>query len=331
MDRKSMMNQLKLAYSPLSNYEFTVLKGDKVIEQIIDDASIYIIAQRSILSFENVIINQAELQLEFEIHQKNNPNVLKCKLPYLQESIGATGDKEISMGVNTIDPEFKEGEYPINKAHGFSLLEVEHINDNNPKFLIWFSPEKFLQNSWNNSIESKIEGDIRSFTNYKVHYVGKATRQSIFKRLTGHSTLQEILSLETPFQYGDLPTHEITLLLFRFHENLEIKSFGVNSDIHEMTATLMGTNRPEQETIFLDAEKALIKAMQPKYNKELFNNYPVSTDGLYKDNYDAISYSFMDPITLNYSLGEIVGGLTPHLGGDAIIIKDNESFELIKQ
>jgi len=330
MDRKSIMNQLKLAYSPLSNYEFNFLKDDKIIEEIIEDASIYIIAQRPILSFENVTSNKEELLLEFEIHQKNNPNILKCKFPYLQEPIGASSDKDIIMAVNTIDPEYKTSEYPINKAHGLSLLEVEDINDKNPKFLVWFSPEKFLQNSWNNSIESVIEGDVRSFTNYVIHYVGKATKQSILKRLTGHSTLQEILSVETPFQYGDLPTHEITLLLFGFHDNLEIKSFGVNSDIDEMVASLMGKNRPEKERIFLDAEKALIKAMQPGYNKELFNNYPVSRDGLYQEKYDAISYTFMDPITLKYPLGEIDGGLIPHLGGDVIIIKDNESFELIK-
>ena len=330
MDKKSIINQLKLAYSPLSNYEFNFLKDDKIIEEIIEDASIYIIAQRQILSFENVISNQKELQLEFEIHQKNNPNILKCKFPYLQEAIGATGDKEIALVINTIDPNFKKGDFPVNKAHGLSLLEVDTINDANSKFLVWFSPEKFLQNSWNNSFESEIEGDIRNFTTYQVHYVGKATKQGIFKRLTGHSTLQEILSVEYPFQYGELPTHEISLLLFRFHDNLEIKSFGLNSDIDEMVASIMGENRPDQENIFLDAEKALIKAMQPKYNKEMFNNYPVSRDGLYKEKYDSISYTFMDPITLDYSLGEIKGGLTPHLGGDLIIITDNEEFELFK-
>jgi hypothetical protein len=330
MDRKSIMNQLKLAYSPLSNYEFNFLKHDKIIEQIIDDASIYIIAQRPVLSFENVISNQEALQIEFEIHQKNNPNILKCKLPYFQEAFGASREKEIAMAVNTIDPDFNEGDYPVNKAHGISLLEVEDINDENPKFLVWFSPEKFLQNYWGKSIEGEVKGDLRNFTNYKVHYVGKATKQSIFKRLTGHSTLQEILSVEYPFQYGELPTHEITLLLFKFHDNLEVKSFGPDSDIDEMVAALTGDSRPEQEKIFLDAEKALIKAMQPKYNKELFNNYPVSKDGLYQENYDAISYTFMDPVTLNYSLGEIEGGLIPHLGGDAIIIKDNETFDLIK-
>lgn len=330
MDRKSIINQLKLAYSPLSNYEFNLLKNDKVIEKIIEDASIYIIAQRQVLSFENVILNQEELQLEFEIHQRNNSNILKCKFPYLQEAIGASGDKEIALAINTIDPNFQKSDFPVNNAHGLSLLEVENNNGDGPKFLVWFSPEKFLQNSWNKSIESEIKGDIRYFTTYQVHYVGKATKQGIFKRLTGHSTLQEILSVEYPLQYGELPTHEISLLLFKFHDNLEIKSFGVNSNIDEMVASIMGKNRLDQEKIFLDAEKALIKAMQPKYNKEMFKRYPVSRDGLYKENYNTILYTFKDPIILDYSLGEIEGGLTPHLGGDLIVITNNENFELIK-
>jgi hypothetical protein len=64
--------------------------------------------------------------------------------------------------------------------------------------------------------------------------------------------------------------------------------------------------------------------MKPIYNKELFSNYPKSEDGLYKDNYDAISYTFIDPIKLVYEQGEIVGGLT-HIGGDAILILDCSS------
>jgi hypothetical protein len=86
---------------------------------------------------------------------------------------------------------------------------------------------------------------------------------------------------------------------------------------------------PKQKRIFLDAEKALIRAMTPKYNKELFKNYPVSKDGLYNDNFDTISYTFTDPITLVYETGEIQGGLNK-LGGDSIIIESNSSFRISK-
>jgi hypothetical protein len=127
-----------------------------------------------------------------------------------------------------------------------------------------------------------------------------------------------------------IPANEIVVLCFEFYNNLQIQSFGAESDdVDEMVAAVQGRDYPEQEKVFLDAEKALIKAMKPHYNKELFNNYPISKDGLYADNYDAISYTFMHPIALVYKEGEIVGGLSP-LGGDAIMVSKNSEFKLVK-
>ncbi|WP_400263121.1 hypothetical protein ACFX5U_08655 [Sphingobacterium sp. SG20118] len=148
--------------------------------------------------------------------------------------------------------------------------------------------------------------------------------------MRGHSTFQDILSLESPVTEKQLPANEIVILPFEFQDNLQIQSFGQGADIKDMVSSLLGENYPKQEVVFLDAEKALIKAMQPSYNKEMFNNYPVSRDGLYNDNYDAISYTLMDPIVLKYEEGRIRGGLT-HFGGDAILILENNEFKLVKQ
>ncbi|MBT9394813.1 hypothetical protein KLP40_16725 [Hymenobacter sp. NST-14] len=137
------------------------------------------------------------------------------------------------------------------------------------------------------------------------------------------------MSLEYPFNYGSLPTNEIALLLFGFFDNFEMHSYGSDSVIEDVVHSFMGKYRPEQRTIFLDAEKALIHAMQPKYNDELFKNYPRSADGLYKYSYDRIAYTFMDPIKLVYDKGDIEGGLTA-FGGDIIGIKNNKEVELIK-
>ncbi len=327
MDRKSIINQLELAYSALTNFEFAIVKDDPIIERALERASLYVIAQRHVLSFENIIPNETDSILEFEIHQRNNPNVLKCKLPYLQKVFDTNGEFPIGIAVNYIDKKKTYDEIPLCGVYGISFIE---FNKTEERFLIWFSPEKLLQNYWRSEIECEIEGNIRDFLRYNVHYVGKATKQSILKRLTGHSTLQDIISLEHPFTYNDLPTFEIAILCFEFKDNLEIQSFGDNSNVEDMVAALTGKNRPKQEKIFLDAEKALIKAMKPGYNKEMFNNYPVSKDGLYNDNYDAISYTFMDPITLIYEQGQIEGG-TSLMGGDAIIILDNKTVKIIKE
>jgi len=208
----------------------------------------------------------------------------------------------------------------------FSL--VKHIKEGK-EFITWFSPEKLLQNWWKGSIDCEIEGDWQSFIQYKVHYVGKATKQSIQRRLKGHSTFQDILSLESPVTEKQLPANEIVVLPFEFQNNLQFQSFGKGSDVKDMVAALLGESYPHQEKVFLDAEKALIKAMQPAYNKEMFKSYPISKDGLYNDNFDAISYTFIDPIVLLYNDGEIKGGLSP-IGGDAIIILDSSEFKLVK-
>jgi len=326
MNRKSLLNQLELAYAPLTAYEFAMVKDDKLIERALENANLYLIGQRPVITFENIIPDTNIYQLNFEIHQKGNPNILKCYLPFDQEILGLMKDNLVAVSFNYLDKSIKQEKPPFQNIHGFSLHKRNgEVNE----FIIWFSPEKLLQNWWKGNIDCEIEGDWKSFIQYKVHYVGKATKQSILKRLTGHSTFQDILSLETPVTEKQLPANEIVILPFEFQDNLHLHSFGDGADTKDMVAALLGENYPKQEKIFLDAEKALIKAMQPAYNKEMFNSYPISKDGLYNDNYNAISYTFMDPIVLIYDEGEIKGGLTP-IGGDAILILDNKEFKLVK-
>jgi hypothetical protein len=70
MNRKSLVNQLEFAYAPLTAYEFAVVKDDKSIDRTPEKASLYIIGQRPVITFENVIPDTTVYQLNFEIHQK---------------------------------------------------------------------------------------------------------------------------------------------------------------------------------------------------------------------------------------------------------------------
>ena len=250
MSRKSLLNQLELAYAPLTAYEFAMLKDDALIERALEKASLYAIGQRPVITFENVIPDKVEYKLNFEIHQKGNSEILKCRLPLIQTVVGSTNEDTIAVAFNYLDKRVQQSSLPFNNIHGFSL--AQQIVDET-KFLIWFSPEKLLQNWWKENIECEIEGDIRSFTKYKIHYVGKATKQSILKRLTGHSTFQDILSLESAVTEKQLPANEIVILPFEFQDNLQIQSFGQGSDIDSMVAALNGDNYPKQERVFLDA------------------------------------------------------------------------------
>ena len=327
MDRKVLINQLVLSYSPMSNYDFTVLKKEPILQRIIENSSLYIIGQRPDLCFDKITNDEKDGVLNFEIKQNNNPNILKCKLPIFQENIATDQTKEVTLHLNLKD---KNGDFDISQLNDVNGIQFFQRDNDGEKFLVWFSPEKFLHNYWDGLIHADIKGDIFDFTRYKVHYVGQSTKQDIWQRLTGHEKLQDILSIEYPLNYGSLPTNEIVILLFEFQDNLQIQSFGPESSENDMVDNFMGRNMPEKRTIFLDAEKALINAMQPKYNDELFKNYPKSKDGLFKHNYDSVSYTIMDPITLVYDMGEIQGGLD-FMGGDAIIIMDNKKMELFKK
>jgi len=323
--KKLIENKLELAYCPITGFEFALSKEDPYLEHALEEASLYLICQRPILTFENLFI--FEDMIYFDIHQRGNQNILKGKLDVLQSELGISKKGYISLALNFLDKENIKKSQPFCDLYGFSIVN-EFLNKE--RTIIWFSPEKILFNWWRGRIQCDIEGDFESFLKYKVHYVGKATKQSILKRLTGHSTLQDILSIENPITYKDLPKHEISLLCFKFKDNIEISIFGQDSNNDEMVKSLMGENFPNNEKIFLDAEKALIKAMKPNYNKELFKSYPKSKDGLSSHGYDYVSYSFVDPIQLIYEEGKICGS-NDFDGGDIIEITDNENFILIKK
>ncbi len=327
MDRKELIIEFTLAYSPLCNSDFTAIKTDTEFQEIIDKtkSSLYAIVQRPEIRFDNITINEKEEAIDFEIRQHNNPHVLKCKIPYFQKHIADPADK-VLVYFGSHDKYNNLNASPFNNIHGIKFYRKNNKLEN---CLLWISPEKFLQHYWDGCLDAEIQGNIRDFTKYHVHYVGQATKQNILKRLTGHEKLQDILSLEHPFKYGSLPTHEISILLFSFKYIRQMHKFGQNSNIDEIEDSLMGNNLPELRTIILDLEKALINEIEPEYNEQLFKNYPKSSDGLNKHNYDSISYSFTDPITLVYAKGQIEGNLD-FLDRDTIIIHDNKKMELIK-
>ncbi|MDR6803173.1 hypothetical protein J2Y45_000443 [Dyadobacter sp. BE34] len=321
---KRLINQLELAYAPLTAYEFAVMKDDPQFEEALDRASLYILAQRPVMTFDNVRFDRDGLL--FDISQKNNPETLHCKLPFTQSAIHLANSQNIGLAPHFLDPGKQTYFMPFNELRGFSLTNRSDLRE---QFVAWFSPEKFLWNWWNEHLNCSFAGNLELFTRYRVHYVGKATKQNIVKRITGHSTLQDILSLETPVTEKQLPANEITLLAFQFADNVQFQSFGADPQIDQMVAAFKGEDLPSQERIFLDVEKALIKALKPKYNRALFNSYPISKDGLYRNNYQFISYSFYDPITLIYKDGEITGNSDP-IDCDRILIFDNKAIELIK-
>jgi len=308
MSEQRLINILQLAYTPLSTYDFTMVKDDLIIKDFINSGKLYVIAQRPILTFENFIIDSADEEnpiLKFEIHQRGMSDTLICEFPLFQKDFDIPVGTLTSIAINYTYPksEEKRSDYPM------PLMSMANFVVCTPDgSFYWLSPEKLIYHYLRKALQIRIDGDITKFLKYKVHYIGKATEQDIVKRLTGHSHLQDVLALERPFHYGTLPAEEIALILLSFQDNIFMNTFSDNdTDIDLAVRMLMGEPHIDQDTIYLDAEKALISALQPKHNKLRYKNYPISKDGLHNQGLDIYSFSINDPITLQYENGEIVG------------------------
>lgn len=323
MNHSGLATKLKLAYAPLSNYDFTIVKSEKIVQQILDNSKLYIITQRPLLTFENVNKTGDENTLLFDIIQQGTNFKVKCSLPLYQELLGKDESQVINVRFGSYDKNWNQSIMPLTNVNGFQFY------DHDMNFLLWLSPDKFLHHYYNKIIRATVIGDYRLLTKYTVHYVGKATEQDIWKRLTGHSTLQDILSLENPFNYGTLPTHEIILLLFCVADKFSIQTFDGTSDADEFVDAILGKNYPTDKEVSLDAEKVLIKVLAPAYNDKKFPNYPKSTDGLYKFNFNRFAYQISEDITLAYSSGDITCSVNDNLS-DLVAIENNRTLTIIK-
>ena len=300
MNYSGFTTKLKLAYSPVSNYDFTFLKSEPIVMQILEGSMLYIIAQRPILTFENVDKSEDGKSLVFDIAQEGINIRVNCSIPLSQPLILAMEKDEVEVVLFSHDKDWNQTTLPATRVTGMQFF------DQDGNFLLWLSPDKFLHHFSNRILEAGVNGDYRQLMKYNVHYVGKATEQKIWKRLTGHSTLQDILSIENPFDYGSLPTHEIVLLLFRSEDSFSFRVLDPKGNVDDFVDGLMGGKHPTEKDISLDAEKLLIKLLDPKYNKVKFPNYPVSKDGLHSFGYERLAYQIQEDITLVYKDGEII-------------------------
>ncbi|MFA7056639.1 MAG: hypothetical protein WC155_03645 [Candidatus Cloacimonadales bacterium] len=294
---KILLNELELSYAPVSAYHFRNLIRSKHFVETKRHSHIYVIAQAKELFFKDLSFIENDAVLRVTIAQDDNPNTVICKFPIIQKEI-ASEKNEIVL-LRGYD---RNGNQTTSNFQAIDIVDLDP-ESNDTSLLIWFSPAKLLQNLWTNGLKGEIIGDFKSMLNYKVHYVGKATEQNICKRLSKHSTFQGILTSELPLTYGNIPSNEIMVLLFNIRDNNVV----MRSTVKEMTDFIMNGKLPSDKAVSLDAEKALIRYLQPKYNKILFNSYPTPKDMLSRENYSNIMYSISDPITLIYDDGMLIG------------------------
>ncbi len=260
--------------------------------------------------------------MSFEIQKKGNPSRLKCSFSLLDAGV-YNGEDTVAIEFGRNHPEPVPDQFPLQDIKGIRFFK-ETIDG---EFLWWITPDVFLHEYWTNGLKAEVEGDYREFTKFKVHYIGESTDQEIWKRLTGHEKLQDVLSIENAFHADSISAHEVTLLLFQVSDANTINILH-SSNIRNVKA-VVSQSLPSKETITLDVEKALIKLLKPnkRYNKIQYKSYPKSKNGLYNDKYDRVSYKISDNISLQYTNVEIVGDTAP-LKSTSIVVEDNKTLRL---
>jgi len=318
--------QLCLAYPPTSNRDFSYLKKEPVVKEIIKNSSLYLIAQRRVLTFENLTIDDDQT-IHFEIKQKGSDKSIKGSFPSRQKLIVEDTDCEILLELGSDDKNNKFESQPYNNINGIRFW------DNDQNFLLWLTPERLLYFHSRNEIEANLS-DYQEFLTYFIHYVGKSTDQDIWSRLTGHEKLQDILSKENPWTFGSIPTDEIAILFIKIrnYEATEIKDLTqIDTELsdEEFAEQLKVKKIPNLREIFLDAEKIFTNLLNPEYNEVKFKNYPYSADGLYHHEYNVFTYRICENIILYCNENKIIGSFDSKKS-DYLFILDNKEIIIMR-
>jgi hypothetical protein len=331
MKHSALATYLSLAYPPIANYDFTFIREEKVVQEYLKKSQLYMISQRPKLVFDNVFID-TDHKIHFEIRQETTDFKIYGILPVRQSAFLTNPDEDNYLELGSYNKDYKFDKAPFNNLDGFKFY------DKDQNFIAWLTPERLIYEYSNDVIEVAGLDGWRELFKYRILYVGKSTDQDIWQRLTGHETLQDIVSIEYPLQYGTLPSQEITLLLFKINafENFEVLgsfadllNIDKRLDPKAVESLFQLKALPAEKNIFLDAEKVFIKLLNPEYNSVKFKSYPRSKDGLYNEKYDVFSYKLRDNIVLVCNETEIFGS-TDDNESDTIQIIDNKEIRIVK-
>lgn len=297
----------KMSYSPLSQYDFQNLKDDSDIKSALNIGNIYLICRRPRLFFKDVSIDDDALSIK--IFQRHTCKEFQFHVDLIQEHIwDGEGTCSIEIGQYLLPsssgswfdsmPKSTDQKQDCQEYDGIKVYKA--CSGQNKKFVLWLNPEKLIHLVLLKLIKAEVSGetkDLFSLLNYDVLYVGRTN--DMHRRQTHHEHVQEILSLEHP-QWGDLPAHEICLISLFVSGADEIAHFG-----EETKTPVYG-----KTDYYYDLEKALVRALDPSYNRDKFPKYPSDDKDCIlhsKLNYDVLYYSFNIPIVLNCKGKQIRG------------------------
>lgn len=272
-------------YPIVSAYEFEFLKKEEVVLKKIKGCTLYLILQRPLTYMANV--RTSPDGIKFDIIDGHQPP-LHCYLPLAENKI-IHDDEEHEVQVLFLKKTPDETP-PYNDVAGFKIWRQDG------SFAVWYSPYKFLYEVLAGSLCAKIDGDPSKFLDFKVHYIGQAFSQRVWKRLTGHCKLQEVLTMEGPVSEKQVAraAFEVSLAMLTIEEFRELNIFPMLEDmvISEAKPILHKADTAEEiQRLFTptisqkapelthEVEAMLISRFKPEYNSILYKNYPYIAKG----------------------------------------------------
>ncbi|MEN1833874.1 hypothetical protein AAIM60_13370 [Pseudomonas lijiangensis] len=272
-------------YPIVSAYEFEFLKEEAVIQERMNSCTLYLILQRPLTYMNNV--RPEPDGIYFDIVDDHQPP-LHCYLPLVENRITSLGEvPEFHIQFLKKDP---DTEPPCNDVAGFKIWREDGT------FAVWYSPHKFLYEVLAGSLKAIIDGDPHRFLDFKVHYIGQAFSQRVWKRLTSHDKLRKVLTIEGPVseKKGNRVAWEVSLAMLSIDGFDEVNMLPVSEwmDLGPGKPVIHNIKTDEEFQRFLspaissdapqltnEAEAMLIARFKPDYNKVRFDKYPDITNG----------------------------------------------------
>ena len=305
---KNIEIYIEAVYPIMSCYEFEFLKKERVVQEYMKDATIYMILQRPLVTFNNVT------KCDDEIHATLTDNQVSIPIkiyPFVKKISGGEKTLQISTMFYT---KAAQRTPPFNDVPAFK------IEKENGELLHLITPQKAIFEYLKGAQLYDIDGDPFSLQDYKVHYIGQSFDQDIWNRLTGHEKVQSVLTIEDSMSLlSNKNSYEVCLMLLKvtgFKEEMLIAnrdSLNLKSDSITHSIINSGDGRKfsepwipiDDKCLTNEVEAYLVDYFKPQYNTILFKEYPRIKSGTRSKGYDSSEITLSAPASL-YSDSESI-------------------------
>lgn len=309
-------SSLKLSYSPLTVYEFDNFRMDDAIYNYLTPTSIYVIAKRALPIMR--FIEKASDGIRISVRMGNADPL---KLAILQKDnsniFGEKGLSQIGTGSNIVNSS--------DEFHSMTLYK-KCIDEDIP--ILTANLDRLIHLASNGKINLRIQGDITPYVSYDVLYIGQCVGEHILQRFKTHHALLEILIKENIIPPNYDKVNDLVILPFTVESDVVSVITG-DSKKEEFIEAITGEFSFSYKEISLDCEKALVKAMTPKYNKTRFKQYPKSSDGLFNHDLNSYTYRICENIVLCYGDDKIYGDVKG-IEASKLVVNKNQEFYILE-